>query len=395
MTEQKKSTDAVETTLPQKPKKAPRKSRCYGWVSSTLSIAITLAVGSGGIYLFYHSKQQNVALEAENLALQQQVASLVQQQSADKQDADDKIEAMKNALEQANTQRQQLDNRMAELQDRMSAITNSDIENWRLAQANFLVKMASRKIWSDQDIATAIALLKDADSSLTEMNDPSLLHARSTIMQDIDMLSKINQVDIDGIILTLNQLSNQVDNLPLVDSVEQGKPMDGDDKGISASLSDWRENLSKSWHSFMDNFITIKPRDGSKEPLLAPKQEIYLRENIRSKLLIAVQAAPRRQVDTYKESLKSVSTWVRAYFDTSMPDTVTFLNEVDKLEKRPLSIDIPEQLNSQTVLADLMRKRIYNLPHQPLYQPQVQPEIQPQPKSEEGSNQAETSTKEG
>ncbi|REF25766.1 uroporphyrin-3 C-methyltransferase [Xenorhabdus cabanillasii] len=395
MTEQKKSTDAVETTLPQKPEKAPRKSRSYGWVGSTLSIAITLAIGAGGICLFYHGKQQNAALAAENLTLQQQVAALVQQQSADKQDADDKIEAIKNALEQANTQRQQLDNRMAELQDRISAMTNSDIENWRLAQANFLVKMASRKIWSDQDIATAIALLKDADSSLTEMNDPSLLYARSTIMQDIDMLSKINQVDIDGIILTLNQLSNQVDNLPLVDSVEQGKPMDGDDKGISASLSDWRENLSKSWHSFMDNFITIKPRDGSKEPLLAPKQEIYLRENIRSKLLIAAQAAPRRQIDTYKESLKSVSTWVRAYFDTSMPDTATFLNEVDKLEKRPLSIDIPEQLSSQTVLADLMRKRIYNLPHQPLYQSQVQPEIQPQPQSEEGSNQTETPAKEG
>ncbi|WP_416776962.1 uroporphyrinogen-III C-methyltransferase [Xenorhabdus budapestensis] len=395
MTEQKKSTDAVETTLPQKPEKASRKSRSYGWVGNTLSIAITLAIGAGGIYLFYHGKQQNAALEAENLTLQQQVASLVQQQSADKQDADDKIEAMKNALEQAKTQRQQLDNRMAELQDRMSAITNSDFENWRLAQANFLIKMANRKIWGDQDITTAIALLKDADSSLAEMNDPSLLHARSAIMQDIDILSKINQVDIDGIILTLNQLSNQVDNLPLVDSVEQGKPMDEDDKGISASLSDWRENLSKSWHSFMDNFITIKPHDGSKEPLLAPKQEIYLRENIRSKLLIAAQAAPRRQVDTYKESLKSVSTWVRAYFDTSMPDTATFLNEVDKLEKRPLSIDIPEQLSSQTVLADLVRKRIYNLPHQSLYQSQVQPEIQPQTKSEKGSNQAETPAKEG
>ncbi|WP_340609960.1 uroporphyrinogen-III C-methyltransferase [Xenorhabdus bharatensis] len=393
MTEQKKSTDAVETQHPQQPEKAPRKSRNYGWVGNTLSIAIALAVGAGGLYLYYHNKQQNEALKAVNLDLQTQVASLIQQQSVDKQAADSKIEQLKQGLQKEGAknqqQIQQVDSHMAELRDRVSAVTNSDVENWRLAQANFLVKMASRKIWGDQDIATAIALLKDADNSLADMNDSSLMPARAAIKTDMDTLSKIKQVDLDGIILTLNSLSNQVDNLPLVDKVEQGKPMDEDGTGISASLSDWRQNLSKSWHSFMDNFITIRPRDGSKEPLLAPKQEIYLRENIRSKLLIAAQAVPRRQIDTYRDSLESVSTWVNAYFDTSLPDTITFLDEVKTLEKQPLSIEMPEQLSSQPILADLVRKRIYQPASQPL------PETQHQTKPEDAPVQAATPAQEG
>ncbi|MBI6549546.1 uroporphyrinogen-III C-methyltransferase [Xenorhabdus lircayensis] len=406
MTEQKQSTDAVETKHPQQPETAPHKPKRYGWVGNTLSIAISLAIGVGGLYIYYHSKQQNVALNAENLALQQQITSLAQQQSADQQDFDTKLQELKTSLQQASSQNQQLGDRMEELQTRVSALSNTDIENWRLAQASSLVKMAGRKIWSEQDITTAIALLKDADHNLAEMDDPSLVYARTAIMTDIDSLTKIKQIDLEGIILTLNQLSNQVDNLRLVDKVEQAAPMEKNNREITASLSDWRRNLSSSWHSFMDNFITISPRDSNKEPLLAPNQDIYLRENIRSKLLIAAQAVPRRQNEIYQKALEPVGSWVRTYFDTSSPDTEAFLADVDSLEKRPLSIDVPEQLSSQSILTDLVRKRIYNLPHsvqsqtesqfksQQETKPEIQPETQSQPTPAETSGQAKTSVEE-
>lgn len=48
-----------------------------------------------------------------------------------------------------------------------------------------------------------------------------------------------------------------------------------------------------------------------------PNQDVYLRENIRSRLLVAAQAVPRHQEETYKQALDNVSTWVRAYYDTN------------------------------------------------------------------------------
>lgn len=42
----------------------------------------------------------------------------------------------------------------------------------------------------------------------------------------------------------------------------------------------------------MDSFITIRRRDDTAVPLLAPNQDVYLRENIRSRLLVAAQAVP-------------------------------------------------------------------------------------------------------
>ncbi|MDU8422015.1 uroporphyrinogen-III C-methyltransferase, partial [Pseudomonas syringae] len=86
---------------------------------------------------------------------------------------------------------------------------------------------------------------------------------------------------------------------------------------------------------------------------------------IRSRLLIAAQAVPRHQDEVYKQSLESVSTWVRAYFDTSDPSTKAFLEELDNLSQQSVSMDVPEELKSQPMLEKLMQTRVRNLLQQP------------------------------
>ena len=234
-----------------------------------------------------------------------------------------------------------------------------------MAQSDFLVKLAGRKLWSDQDVTTAAALLKSADASLADMNDPSLLVARRALTDDIAALSSITQVDYDGIILKINQLSNQVDNLRLADNNTDDTPMDSDGSELSSTVTEWRQNLAKSWHNFMDSFITIRRRDETAVPLLAPNQDVYLRENIRSRLLVAAQAVPRHQDETYKQSLENVSTWVRAYYDTNDSVTKSFLDELDSLSQQSINMDVPQTLESQPLLEKLMQTRVRNLLAQP------------------------------
>ena len=62
-----------------------------------------------------------------------------------------------------------------------------------LAQADYLVKLAGRKLWSDQDVTTAAALLKSADASPADMNDPSPVPVRRALTQDISNLSAISR----------------------------------------------------------------------------------------------------------------------------------------------------------------------------------------------------------
>jgi uroporphyrin-3 C-methyltransferase len=197
------------------------------------------------------------------------------------------------------------------------------------------------------------------------MNDPSMTNVRRALTQDISSLSAVSQVDYDGIILKLNQLSNGVDNLRLADNDNDDAPMDSDGGELSGSLHEWRQNLVKSWHNFMDDFITIRRRDNTAQPLLAPNQDVYLRENIRSRLLVAAQAVPRHQEEIYKQSLDAVSSWVRAWYDTNDAATRAFLAQLDELSQQTISMDVPDSLESQPLLEKLMQTRVRNLLAQP------------------------------
>ncbi|MFP8470223.1 uroporphyrinogen-III C-methyltransferase [Klebsiella grimontii] len=329
---------------------------------SAIAIAIALAAGIG---LYGLTKTQATRQSEASAGLSSQIAALQKAQENQKSELEGIIKQQADQLTQAQRQQDALAKKLEEVQEKVAVISGSDAKTWLLAQADFLVKLTGRKLWSDQDVTTAAALLKSADASLADMNDPSLISARRAITDDIASLSAVSQVDYDGIILKVNQLANQIDNLRLADNNDDDTPMDSDSDELSSSISEWRVNLQKSWQNFMDSFITVRRRDETAVPLLAPNQDVYLRENIRSRLLVAAQAVPRHQEETYKQALDNVSTWVRAYYDTEDATTKAFLEDVDKLSQQSITMNVPESLQSQALLEKLMQTRVRNLMAQP------------------------------
>ncbi|WP_318378744.1 uroporphyrinogen-III C-methyltransferase [Enterobacter sp.] len=374
MTEQENNPAVVEETReavdtrPQ-PEKTEKNSRAVkaSLALSAIAIAIALAAGVG---LYGWVKQQTSTQSATSDALVNQVTALQKAQETQKSQYDEQIKQQAALLDESQRQQAALTKQLDEMQQKVAMISGTDAKTWLLAQADFLVKLAGRKLWSDQDVTTAAALLKSADASLADMNDPSLITARQAITTDIAALSGVAQVDYDGIILKVNQLSNQIDNLRLDDNNDDDSPMDSDSSELSSSISEWRVNLQKSWQNFMDSFITVRRRDETAVPLLAPNQDIYLRENIRSRLLVAAQAVPRHQEETYKQALDNVSSWVRAYYDTDDANTKAFLEDLDKLSQQSIIMNVPESLQSQPLLEKLMQTRVRNLLAQPAATPE-------------------------
>ncbi|WP_218803465.1 uroporphyrinogen-III C-methyltransferase [Klebsiella variicola] len=354
--------EAVETTPQPENNDKKKAGNKTSQALSAIAIAIAIAAGIG---LYGLNKQQATRQNATTSELSGQLAALQKAQESQKSELEGIIKQQADQLSQAKHEQETLTKQLDELQQKVAVISGSEAKTWLLAQADFLVKLAGRKLWSDQDVTTAAALLKSADASLADMNDPSLIGARRAITDDIAALSAVSQVDYDGMILKVNQLANQIDNLRLADNNDDDSPMDSDSDELSSSISEWRVNLQKSWQNFMDSFITVRRRDETAVPLLAPNQDIYLRENIRSRLLVAAQAVPRHQEETWKQSLDNVSTWVRAYYDTDDATTKAFLDEVDKLSQQSITMTVPETLQSQALLEKLMQTRVRNLMAQP------------------------------
>ncbi|MEE7533990.1 uroporphyrinogen-III C-methyltransferase [Klebsiella huaxiensis] len=371
MTEQQNQSAVVEETreavekTPQPEKNNVEKKNGGSKTSlalSAIAIAIALAAGVG---LYGLTKTQATRQSETSAELSSQIATLQKAQESQKSELEGIIKQQTDQLTEAQRQQDSLTKKLEEVQEKVAIISGSDAKTWLLAQADFLVKLAGRKLWSDQDVTTAAALLKSADASLADMNDPSLISARRAITDDIASLSAVSQVDYDGIILKVNQLANQIDNLRLADNNDDDSPMDSDSDELSSSIKEWRVNLQKSWQNFMDSFITVRRRDETAVPLLAPNQDVYLRENIRSRLLVAAQAVPRHQEETYKQALDNVSTWVRAYYDTEDATTKAFLEDVDKLSQQSITMNVPETLQSQGLLEKLMQTRVRNLMAKP------------------------------
>ena len=81
-----------------------------------------------------------------------------------------------------------------------------------------------------------------------------------------------------------------------------------------------------------------------------------MRENIRLRLQLAILSIPRQQNALYDKSLEAVSTWIRSYFDTQNENVKNFLKELDELSEQSIYLDVPEQLQSLTVLNNILRK---------------------------------------
>ena len=360
-TDEIQETDAVEIQTEDREPVAPRTQTVVkksGTGLSLLAILIALGVGGAGYYFGQQKvdefQQKLTALEAQinNKTVVSAPAQdvkfdttqLAQLESANKA-TQDKIAQVEELINAKSHELVGLQSQINKVSAQANAQQPTD---WLFSEADFLLNNALRKLVLDNDVDTAGSLLKLADETLAKVNNSQSAAIRSAINQDLKQLLSVAGVDQNAVMQKLSQLANTVDELPVLDVNF------GDDQNatkLSDSLSDWAENAEKSATSFLNHFIRISPKHGAdRKELLAPNQDIYLRENIRLRLQLAIMAVPRQQNELYKQSLEAVASWIRSYFDTNAEVTQSFLKSVDELSEVSIYVDVPSQLQSLSML---------------------------------------------
>lgn len=321
---------------------------------SLLAILIALGIGGAG---YYFGQQQVNDIQQKLTALEGQISQSAPAASNSSQTA--QIVALEKANATAQGKLNQLEQLVSSKEQEFGAIRQQlDVvskqaiaqqpNDWLFSEADFLLNNALRKLVLDNDVDTGVSLLKLADETLTKVNNADSMAIRSAINQDLKQLLSVDSIDQNSVMQRLSQLANSVDELPVL-NVNFGD--DPNSEKLSDSLDDWQANAEKSAVSFLNHFIRITPKQGAdKKELLAPNQDIYLRENIRLRLQLAIMAVPRQQNDLYKQSLDAVATWVRSYFDTNAEVTQSFLKSVDELAELSVYVDVPNQLQSLNLL---------------------------------------------
>ncbi|MCC4226069.1 uroporphyrinogen-III C-methyltransferase [Vibrio campbellii] len=346
-----------EPTKPEQPNKVEfeEKQGKRGVKLGTVAIVLSLIFGGG---LTYKMLEQQSEYQTQIAQLQSQ---LEQAQSAMKQELsqvkEETIEKATTVTHKAEVVLGQQQKSIESLQLAVADVKGRRPNDWLLAEADYLVKLAGRKLFLEHDVESATQLMESADQRIAALNDPSLVGLRKAMANDITKLRVVPLVDRDGLVLRLTALQQQVDKLPLANALLP-EAAAVEKQQVSEDIANWQDNLMTSLKDFSENFITFRTRDGNVIPLLSPQQHFYLKENIKAKLETAIKAVYQEQGEIYTTSLETADKWAMAFFNQDDNSVKEFNKTLSQLSKQDIQVEYPAKLESQNQLSDVIRQRL-------------------------------------
>ena len=359
---------------------APRRTSSTG-VIALISTAVMSCLIGGAV--FYGLQMQGMIIEQD--AKINNLYGIIDRSSADRMALDRELSSFKNNVRSVNLgfnrvkkdideQRmadEALSKRITDLEKSIAAVGNRDkvsealrsqIEYWEIAESAFLTDAAQRKLVLDHNPDAALTLLKGAAGILQGLGDSGTLNARKALESDIAKVAAMKKVDPSGIVMRLGTLIDMTGSLEL-QGFEGNRPdvIDGADSEPSSDISEWRENLSKSWDKFLRNFVVVRYRAPGREYRLSPNGETVVRENLKSLLLSASLAVSREMDGEFRKSLERIGSLLDEYFDKDGAHVKEFRAALDEIRQTGDITFSPEDLESQNVLRKLVTAQRLNV----------------------------------
>lgn len=349
-----------DSASPKANKKKSSSGKGLLWFVVIILFLLVIGIAAAGYW--YYTQQQ--AKEAQTASQQSDTQRRLQSLTEERTTLTAQFEEMANAnlqlskdverLKQQNTAlTQQSEATLAQL----NTMEGRRPADWLIAEADYLVRMAGRKLWLENDVRTAILLLVNADKRLSSLADPSVLPVRAHLAEDIQTLKQLNPVSQTQVALALTGMMAQIDNLPL-DTFEKPVDVDAQNPELSESTDDWKENLSKVWRSMVDGFFTVKTLSGPIEPVMSLEAQFLAKEQLRLQLMHAQSAALQGEKGLYEQSLQYAQTLIDQNFDLSSTSISGFSQALTNLRETDISRPIPSELAAQQPLERLLDTRV-------------------------------------
>lgn len=353
--EEQPASEAVKTTPTPPPAQASRSGG--GSALAALALLIGLAgAGAGGWSLWQlHEMQSQDQQQVEDLQRARDDSAKKVDELAQRLDA--RLAALPSAAE-LDERRRLLANVQSDQQrmsQRLESVLEGSRQDWRLEEAEHLLRLATLRLSALQDVATAEALVRTADDILRDQDDPAAFAAREQLSRSLEALRTTARPDRVGLFLQLAALREQAATLhPLAPTLE-GKgdvlsdlAAEGDG---SAWWADWAKTLS-------DYFRVEFDADRSVRPLLSGQSLSQVRLSLSLALEQAQWAALHGQTGVYRQSLKQAEEILDAHFNLDNPDSRALRQRFSELAGASVEVKVPDLSESLDALqAYLQRKQ--------------------------------------
>ncbi|WP_028454084.1 uroporphyrinogen-III C-methyltransferase [Chitinilyticum litopenaei] len=206
-----------------------------------------------------------------------------------------------------------------------------------LAEVEQTLNFASQQLQLAGNVNAALTALTAVDQKLAQLNRPELIALRQAIARDTAALKSLPFVDLVGLSARLDNLTNQVDVLPLALNDARSASIPAPAVGQASKLERFGAEV---WHE-LSQLIRIRRLDRPDAVLLSPEQAFFLRENIKLRLLDARTALLMRNDAAYRADLAAAQRYAEQYFDGQTPAARQFRSELASLQQQNVVIELP------------------------------------------------------
>ena len=327
---------------------------------------LALVVAGYAAYLIYESSSELKEARTSVRSLEIELANL-------KRTSDQKIEQLSVVLEQTTASISQIreaentaiadlgasfevatEQLRTELRAELNEGLGTSGEDWLLAEVEYLIRLANQRVLMERDVSGALSLLSSADEIVEQPSGIAAYELRESLAYDIANLKAVSDLDTDGIFLSLSAMVSQVPELrrkqpelspPTQIQVENGEAQNYYQQFLS---------LVNNIFGRVLNSVDYR-RDGvAITPLLPPKEEYYLRQNLILKFEMAQLALLRNDQPVYQTSLSEAKLWIVKHFVESDPRTIALIIALDQLVEVEVDRSLPNISGSLRAVRGLL-----------------------------------------
>jgi uroporphyrin-3 C-methyltransferase len=228
----------------------------------------------------------------------------------------------------------QLQSDQQRLSGRVEQVLGASREQWRLAEAEHLLRMAMLRLSAMQDVNSAEALIAEADLILRKQDDPGAYGARQKLLEGLEALRSLPELDRTGLFMQLGALRNQANQLSgLAPEFENGASLPEAQAG-----SRW-----KQWLDELTRYVRIDFNAGADvKPLLAGQSLAQVRLALSLAIEQAQWAVLNGNEDVYRQSLGQAARLIEGHFSEENGQSRGLRNRIAQLAERQVSVTLPD-----------------------------------------------------
>ena len=350
-------------------------SKAGGIFSLFLNIILLAAIGVLAYFMYEQDKAVKVLFEQQNsLSSQrnntgaqvsqlqsslQSLESQLQNQLAETQQASASLtrDLIQQSMQGQDADIERLQNELISTRLRINSNNPGASQQWLLAEAASLLRLAQQQMVVARNIRTAQALFIAADDVLKQIDDPAIFSVREVLAGELAAIRGVSEAPIQDIYLQLGAISEQLESLQVNNDLEQ-QVAEGERVALFNNerieepglLSQFFSSLG----SVVNRFLVVRRRDTPLGALMTPGQEAALLQTVRLQLEQGRIALLKGEQEIYSASLLQARNNIADYLSGEASLKTSILSSLDTLIQLRIVTEVPPLIRTRSALDQII-----------------------------------------